>query len=128
VYVVAVPHQDGWRGRLVAAPDTPTVIDDLETIVARDGLATARQKLTVDHDAWTSITPDQPAGEGAVAGYGTLVTADHDDEWVTSTGPSDLGATAAYVLDDDGITAYDRITGPAARTQGHWALWAPRTT
>lgn len=119
--VVAVPHEDSWRGRYVHWDGYPDhMVPVFQRLVRRDGLAIVQWTLTEDFYGWSCIDAegDRDPGEPrfvAVSGYGTAYTTvedqAHPDRWILPT--SSDGVEFCYILREEGVEILDRRVGDA---------------
>lgn len=107
--IIAVPHEDNWRGRYVHWDGYPAHMgQELSEILRRDGYAKAVKVLTEDYKSWSSISSTIGATERLVAGYGEPHTdiPDNEDPWIY---PQDEDWTEwVYLLLPFGIAVYIR--------------------
>lgn len=124
--VVAIPMDNGFRGRYVHSDGYPTHMGRaLHAIVKRDGAEQARKVLIENHHEWYVLFPDRTEDElreftygdmHAVPGYGVRYDdlADCDDCWWDSR-DDDGDLEWAYVLNDTAVSVLhraDRFTNP----------------
>lgn len=117
--IVAIPLDNGFRGRYVHSDGYPTHMGRaLHIIAKRDGVEKARRTLVEDHFSWSVLFPersDEELGEfahgrddTAVSGYGVAYKEATADEWCDSKDP-DGDLEWAYVLNDTSVSVLMRV-------------------